>query len=214
LQPALRRVARLFAAAAGPAPVHLFSAPSSLMLAQIERQTQTDLLITTITALDDAARGNLIKSGTRVGAWRDGLVIAGRRDDPSGSDIARLVGDGRLAVTDPTLFETFDGPAVLARLGLADALTHRLIGAANTAEVVFLVKTGAARLGLMQRTDALADPSLVVALAVPEDACPPLLYGAAITVTAASPKAQPFIDFLGSEQARSQLRSDGLEWVA
>ena len=146
--------------------------------------------------------------------WRNGLVIAGRRGEPTGSDIVRLLGDGRFAVTDPTLVETFDAPAVLARLGLADALTHRVIGAANTAEVAFLVRTGAARLGLMQRTDALADPTLAVALALPDDAYPPILYGAAVAVTAASPNAQPFIDFLGSQQARSELGNDGLERVA
>ncbi len=126
----------------------------------------------------------------------------------------RLLGDGRFAATDPTLVETFDAPAVLARLGLADALTHRVIGAANTAEVAFLVRTGAARLGLMQRTDVLADPTLSVTWTVPDQAYAPILYGAGVAVTAASPNAQPFLDFLGSEQARSELANDGLERVA
>ncbi len=213
LRTALRAVARQFAARE-PAPVHLFSAPPTLMVAQIERQTQTDLLITTTAALDEGARRGVIKPGSRVGAWRNGLVIAGRRGDATGPEIAAQLGQGRFAVTDPTIEEVFDGPAVLARLGLTDALGPHLIGAANTAEVAFLVRTGAARLGLMQRTDVLADPSLAVAMAVPDEIWPPTLYAAALAATAASPNAQPFLEFLGSEQARSQLRSFGLETVA
>ncbi len=212
LQPALRRVAALFSARTR-APVHLFSAPPTLMLAQIERQTQTDLLITVAGALDEAAQRRLIKPETRIGSWRNRLVIAARQGDAPGTDVLQRLGDGSFAVTDPTIEETFDGPAVLARLGLAEPLGSRLIGVANTAEVVFLLKRGTARLGLVQRTDVRADPALAVAAAVPDGAYAPIVYGAAAAATAASPNAQAFLDFLGSEQARNQLRSDGLEIV-
>ncbi len=212
LKPALRRVAALFSARTR-APVHLFSAPPMLMLAQIERQTQTDLLITVAGALDDGAQRKLIKPETRIGSWRNGLVIAGRQGDAPGGDVLQRLGDGRFAVTDPTLEETFDGPAVLAKLGLAEKLGPRLIGAATTAEVVFLIKRGTARLGLVQRTDVRADPALAVVMEVPDGAYAPIVYGAAAASPVASPNAQAFLDFLGSEQARNQLRSDGLEIV-
>ena len=207
LRPAVRRVGALFTARTR-APVHLFSAAPPLMLAQIERETQTDLLITLTQALDEGARRGLLMPGMRVDGWRNGLVIAARQG--SGTDLAKLLGAGRFAVTDPTIAATFDGAAVLARMGLSPPM----LGAANTGEVAFLLTSGAARLGLLQRTDVVADPALIGVAAVPDAAYAPIIYGAAAAVTSYSPNTRAFLDFLRTPRAREQLRAAGLDSAA
>ena len=218
LGPAMRQVGDLFEARAG-APVAVLSAPPSLMLAQIERNAYDDVLITLAGAMDEAVRRGLVEPETRRDGWQNRLVLAARAGeippvaavDPAA--LARLLKNGRLAITDPTVAAAFDGAAVLDQLGLTTAVAGRVTGAADTADVAFLVKTGAARLGLLYLTDVRADPALAVAATL--DPLPArTAYAAALNRQAQNPNARAFLDFLRTQEAIALLRGQGLETTA
>ena len=182
-------------------PVHVFSAPPTLILAQLRHQVWNDVVMTQASWMDQAERAGVIEKGTRTGAWRNTLVLARATGVTPANDT--------MAITDPTPAATIDGPAVLAALGLHPAHVQ---GVANTAEVAFMLDTGAAAQGLVHLTDVRADPKLSVAAPCRRrSAVPPIVYAAAISTLTHSPNAHAFLDYLTSAAATEVLRADGLE---
>lgn len=202
--PALARplhdVAARFTAQTG-VPVHLFTAPPAIILAQLEHVVWNDVVVTLTPWMDQAEKAGVIQPGTRTGAWRTTLVIA----QPQAATASDVV-----AVPDPTPAAAIDGPAVLAAAGLHPA---KLQGVANSANVVFLLETGAAGQGLLHLTEVRADPALKVAATLPDTAYPQIRYTAAISTLTHSPNARAFLDFLTSPAATETLQADGLETV-
>jgi len=215
--PSMRAVADLFSDQTHT-PVAVLAAPAKLIVAQVERQTRTDLLILPTDAMDEASRLGLIQQETRRFLARNPLVFAALRgfgQAPVDADaLLRQLGDGRLAATDPTSAATFDGTAALDRLGLLQLLAGRLMGAANAGDVAFLLQTGAARFGLLPQSVVRADPEFVVALVVDPGRLPPDRIEAALNHAAQSPSAQAFLDFLTTRQAVARLLATGLETAA
>jgi molybdate transport system substrate-binding protein len=193
----------------GGVPVAALSAPASLMLAQITRHTRDDVLFTLSTAMDQAVAAKLVRPETRVDGFANTLVLAGLADrttpPASRAGLMAMLAMARVAVTDSTAASGLDGRAVLA----ANAFSPpNVIGAANTGDVMFLVTTGAADLGLMYLTDAKADPRLTVIATLTAD--PKLTtYAAAVNAAAVSPNAQNFLNSLRGPAAPT-LRAAGL----
>lgn len=196
---ALRDVGARFTAQTG-VPVHVFSAPPAVMLAQLRHMVWNDVVVTLAPWMDQAEQAGVIVPGTRTGAWRTTLVLAQATAVTPATDT--------VAITDPTPAATIDGPAVLAALGLHPAHVQ---GVANTAEVAFLLDTGGAAQGLVHLTDVRADPRLSVAGPVAATAYAPIVYAAAISTLTHSPNAHAFLDYLHTPAATDVLRADGLE---
>lgn len=215
LGPAMRQAGALFRAHA-QAAVAVLSAPPPLMLAQIERQARNDVLLTLSDNLDDAVRRDLVRPETRIDGWRNRLVLAGRAGevspflDISPDALRRLLGDSSLAVTDPTVSAAFDGAAILDQFGITPSSVGKVMGAADTADVAFLVKTGVARLGLLYLTDVRSDPALAVASTLHASEAP-IRYAAAVSRKAKSPNAQAFLEFLRTPEIVQRLQAMGLE---
>jgi len=192
-----------------PAPVHVFSAPPPLMLAQIARETQTDLLITLASAMDESVRLGLVVPETRYDGWQTQLVFAAAaRSGPVGlSELPHFLADSKLAVTDPTDAATFDGYVVIERLNLPASVTSRLTGAANTDDIVYLVETGGARLGLVHLTDVKTRPSLRVFATLDLE---PVRYAAAAAKDAKSQNTRNFLAYLQKQAVQDRLQSFGL----
>src|SRR5271157_2471240 len=72
---ALRDVGARFTAETG-APVHVFSAPPTLILAQLRHSVWNDVVVTLAPWMDQAEQAGVIVPGTRTGAWRTTLVLA------------------------------------------------------------------------------------------------------------------------------------------
>jgi molybdate transport system substrate-binding protein len=198
---ALHDVGARFTAQTG-VPVHVFTAPPAIILAQLRHAVWNDVVVTLAPWMDQAEQAGVIEQGTRTGAWRTTLVLAQATD----SDAA----NGTLAITDPTPAASIDGPAVLAAAGLHPAHVQ---GVANTAEIGFLLDTGAASQGLVHLTDVRADPKLSVAAPVAPSAYAPIVYAAAVSTLTHSPNARAFLDYLHSPAATEVLRADGVETV-
>jgi molybdate transport system substrate-binding protein len=188
LAPVMRSVA-------APYEVAVLSAPASLMLAQIIRHTHNDVLFTLSDAMDQAVAQALVMPATRVDGFGNALVLA---------SLAGWQGDvssARVAVTDPTPADSLDGRTVLAANHLAPAA---VLGAASTADVAFLVTTGAADLGLVYLTDVKADPRLRVVQTLQG----PVAYSAAVNAHAYSPNAAAFLALL--RNSSGVLQAGGL----
>ncbi|HKM63023.1 MAG TPA: substrate-binding domain-containing protein [Acidisphaera sp.] len=206
LQHGLRKAGETFTAQTG-APVRLFSTSPRGMVAQIAHITQTDVLITQQPVMDGASA--IIRPDTRTGAWRNSLVFAARAGEaPSASNLPEMLGDGRLAVTDPIADAPFDGRAILQQLGALDAVASRIDGTPDTKQAAFLVTSGAAKLALVYATDVRADPRLAVTALVSVPVPP---YAAAVVTISRSPNAAGFVAFLRTPEATSALHDAGLE---
>lgn len=90
--------------------VDVFPTAPELILPQLARDVQNDIVVTSAARMEQAARDALVGAGPRAGAWRNGLVLAARRDAAGGN--------GPVAVPDATPGSDIDGPAIPARLRL------------------------------------------------------------------------------------------------
>jgi molybdate transport system substrate-binding protein len=210
LRHAMEHVGALFRAQTR-VPVRVFAAAGPLNLAQLAHGVRDDVLVARSAEMDAAARQHLIDPATRIDGWLNRLVLAVRSGQAHEATVSELLHSGIVAVTDPTVISGLDGFSVIALLGHDHANGDRALGAADSADVAFLVTRGSARTGLVYLTDVRADPALVVAAQVPPDAAPPVAYAAALTRQALSRNSQAFLDFLRSPEAAARLRGDGLE---
>ena len=199
LAPSLRKAGAAYTARTG-ARVFVFPTGPGLILPQLERAIQNDIVVTQVSILDQVRQAGLLVASPSGPRWRNPFVIAG----PAGaSDIAAA-----FAVPDPTPAFAIDGPALLAKLGIKPA---RLLGAVDTTEVANLLTSGAAQAGLLHLTDVRANLRLEVVRPVPPDIQPPRLYAASVTKLARRPDPESFVQFLASSEAAGLLVDNGLE---
>lgn len=200
LAPGLRKAAAAYRARSG-AQAFIFATGPGLILPQLARNIQNDIVVTEVALLDQAAQAGIIAAPVPA-QWRDPLVIAGLQG------VTAL--DETFAAPDPTPASDIDGPAIVARLGLRPA---RVLGAADTDEVAFLLTTGAAQAGLLHMTDVRADERLSVIRVLPAEAQAPLLFAASVTRLAGRPDPQGFVAFLAGKEAAGILGAAGLETI-
>lgn len=180
--------------------VRVFPTAPGLVLPQIERDIQNDILICQIATLDQAEKQGLLAQGGRAGPWRNRLVTAAAKQ-PAGAE-------GSFAVPDPSPASDIDGPAIFLRLGPPQA---RLIGVLDTGAVAWTLINGGARQGLLHQTEIAADDRLRAIAPVPDDAWPPILYQAAVRKLASRGDPGAFLAFLASQEGQAVLQAAGLE---
>jgi molybdate transport system substrate-binding protein len=198
LGPVMRAVANRYYARSG-VQVRVFPTGPGLIVAQLERQIQNDVIVTQQAIAVRAANEALVDPAALHGHWHNRLVIAGHGGD---------TGIARLAVSDPTPASDHDGPAIAAALDLPAPV---MLGVIDTDEVAFLLARGTADAGLLHQTDIAANPGFAVIRAVPDAVAPPLAYTAAVTKLSWRPHPQGFVDFLLTPEAAGVLRAGGLE---
>jgi molybdate transport system substrate-binding protein len=179
--------------------VHVFPTAPGLIVPQLAREVQIDLVMTHSSTLDQAAQAGLLAAEPRTGTWSNVLVVAETMDATGSADT------GKFAVSELAAASGIDGAAVVARLGIDPA---RVASAIDTTEVAFLLTTGAARTGLLYLTDVRADPRLRVLNQV--EGQPPALCSAAITKGARRLDPAAFITFLGTPRVRELFSAAGL----
>jgi molybdate transport system substrate-binding protein len=185
--------------------VRVFPTGPGLLLPQLAREIQNDLICTQKTAGEAAVQANLVDPGALRGAWRNRFVIATRRG--TGPDAVK----GRIAVSDATPASDMDGPAIIQALALGQSA---VLGVIDTDEVLFLLRARQVEAGLLHMTDVRANPELQVLRVVPDDVAPALMYAIAVTKGARRPNPQAFVDFLMTTEGAELLQAQGLEAVA
>ncbi|HET7549101.1 MAG TPA: molybdate ABC transporter substrate-binding protein [Usitatibacter sp.] len=118
-------------------------------------------------------------------------------------DLARALGDGRLAVADPRAVPAGKyARAALAKLGAWEQVKGRLAPVADVRAALALVARGEAPLGIVYRTDALAEPRVRIVDAFPASSHPPIVYGM-VGIRGASAAARAFAAYAASAAARA-----------
>ncbi|WP_375462599.1 substrate-binding domain-containing protein [uncultured Methylobacterium sp.] len=181
--------------------VRVFPTGPGLLIPQIARAVQNDLLFTQTHIMNAAATAKLLAGAPR-GTWRNPLVLAAARG--AGAPALR----GRIAVSDPTPGSDMDGPAIITAMNLGE---RAILGVIDTEEVAFLIARGEAEAGLLHVSDVRRRPDLEVIRTVPAAVAPPPTYAVAPTVLARRPNPAGFIDFLISPEGRAALAAQGLE---
>ena len=181
--------------------VRVFPTQQGLLLPQLERDIQNDVIITQLATIDRAEKEGLVEPGKRAGPWRNPLMIATAANAPAGV----------FAVPDASPASDIDGFAILRTLGTT---TDRVVGVLNTEAVAWTLVNGGARRGLLHQTEIRADDRLRALAAVPDAAWPPILYGATVTTLAWRGDPAAFVAFLASPAGRAVLLAAGLEDAA
>lgn len=126
-------------------------------------------------------------------------------------DLANLLGDGRLAVADPDSVPAgIYAREALENLGVWSSVVPRLVRAENVRVALEYVARGDAPLGIVYRTDALAEKRVRIVGIFPGDSHPPIVYPAALTRHAGA-AAVRYLAFITSADAGVVFRKWGFE---
>lgn len=178
---------------------------SAKLAKQIEQGAPADLFISASKQwMDTLSDAKLIQEASRKDILGNSLIlIAADPAAPSvnitqGFDLAGLLWDGKLAIGLVNSVPAGQyGKEALVNLGLWDVVEPKVVQADNVRAAVKLVATGEASYGIVYASDA--EQGVTKIGTFPADSHKPIVYPAA--VTSASPAAQSFLDYLGSDAA-------------
>lgn len=205
-------------AAKGHARPAVSFAGSSVLARQIDAGAPADLFISADQDwMDDVARHGRIVPGTRADLARNRLVLValksggiGRIRDPARDLPVALGASGRLAMADPDAVPAGKyGKAALVALGAWNQVAGRVVAAENVRAALALVERGAAPLGVVYATDAIAAPKVKVVGVFPENSHPPIVYPLARLKGGGHADAEGFRRFLMSDAGQRILMRHG-----
>ena len=167
-------------------------AASSVLARQIENGAPADIFISAdLDWMDYLADRRLIRATSRVNLLGNRLVLIAPQTARTtlsiapGFPLAAQLGSGRLAVGDPAAVPAGRyARRALTSLGVWDAVAGRLAPADNVRAALRLVARGEAPLGIVYRTDALAEAAVRIVDTFPETTHPPIVYPMALMTTA------------------------------
>ena len=192
-------------------------AASPTLAKQIEAAAPADIFISAdLDWMDYLAERKLIKRESRTNLLGNSIVLVAPADSTANVTIApnfplaSLLGDGRLAMADPTAVPAGKyGKAALQKLGVWASVADRIAGAENVRAALLLVSRGECPLGIVYNTDAVADPGVKVVATFPANTHPPIMYPMALVATSTNPDAGEFATYLHSQGARSLFERQG-----
>jgi molybdate transport system substrate-binding protein len=216
LQTALNAIAADWTAATGTAVAFSYAA-SPALAKQIESGAPADIFASADLRWMDHVEGEgLLRPGTRRALLGNGLVLIAPRDatvalaPAPGFPLAAALGDGRLAIGAPdTVPAGAYAKAALTALGVWDAVAPKTAGVESVRAALMLVARGEAPLGVVYRSDAMAEPAVRIVAAFPADSHPEIVYPFAVTAASAHPQAQAFLGHLASPAARAVFAAQG-----
>jgi molybdate transport system substrate-binding protein len=198
--------------------------PSNGLAKQIEAGAPADVFISAdLDWMDYAQRKGLVRPETRINLLANALVLVSPQNsaaalDPQhgfGPALATALAGGRLAVGNVDAVPAGKyAKAALQTLGAWPEVKDRLAQAESVRAALLLVSRGEAPLGIVYRTDAVADPGVRVVATFPEGSHPPVVYPVALTSGTMNPAAAPFLSYLTSPTARIAFERQGFVVLA
>jgi len=193
-------------------------AATSALARQIEAGAPADLFVSAdLEWMDAVAAAGFIQDETRVNLLGNRLVLIAPGSavpTPSvvigpGFRLADALGDGRLAIADPQVVPAGRyARAALTTLGVWDEIAPRVAPAENVRAALLLVARAEAPLGIVYRSDAVAETSVVVVDTFAASTHPPIVYPVALTRTA-RPAARRVLACLKSPASRGTFERWG-----
>jgi molybdate transport system substrate-binding protein len=201
--------------------ITLSYAGSPALAKQIEQGAPADIFFSAdLEWMDYLQELDLVAPDSRVTLLGNEIVLVAPADSEvaltiaPGFPLAEALGDGKLAMAATASVPAGKyGKAALEWLGVWESVAENVAETENARAALAFVARGEAALGIVYATDANAEPGVRVVGALPEESHPPILYPAALTVTA-SPAAGEFLDFLVSDDARPFFEAEGFRVVA
>ena len=182
---------------------------SSALARQIAFGAPADVFLSaSIDWMDRLEQDNRIEPATRFDLVGNRLVLIAPPTDAAAfaitpdTDLTGMLAGGRLAMalTDAVPAGIY-GKAALQALRLWEGVAPMVAQTDNVRAALALVSLGAAPLGIVYATDALADDNVSVRATFPPHTHPPIIYPAALIKGAKSPQAEAFLDYLNSPAA-------------
>ena len=216
LADALADIDEAFTARTG---IHVTSslAASSTLAKQIEAGAPADVYFSAdLQWMDYLQQRGLLQGGSRTVVGNSLVLIAPagtrlRVQIAPGLSLAELLGGGRLAVADPDSVPAgIYAREALEKLGVWRSVAPRLVRAENVRVALEYVARHDAPLGIVYRTDALAQKRVRIVGVFPADSHPPIVYPAALTRRAGAAAAR-YLAFLTGADARVIFRKWGFE---
>ncbi len=131
-----------------------------------------------------------------------------------GFDLAKLLGDGRLAVGDVKAVPAGKyAKASLEKLGAWNGVEGKLAQAENVRAALALVAHGEAPLGIVYKTDAASDPSVKIVGTFPANSHPPIIYPAALIKHDGENAGAGFLKFLSGRIAKAAFEKQGFAMI-
>jgi molybdate transport system substrate-binding protein len=196
---------------------------SSSLARQIEAGAPADVFISAdLRWMDYVAERKLIKPETRVNLLGNKLVLIAPKDSKldqvaisEGFDIAKLAGDGRIAVADVRAVPAgLYAKAALEKLGAWGGAEPKLAQAENVRATLAFVARGETPLGIVYATDARIEPKVKIVGAFPDGSYPPVTYPvAAIAEAKNKGTAVRYLAFLNSAAAKAIFERYGFSYL-
>jgi molybdate transport system substrate-binding protein len=197
-------------------------AASSTLVKQIEQGAPADVFVSAdLKWMDYATDHKLIKPDTRVNLLGNRLVLIAAKnskfnkvDIGKGFDIAKLAGDGRIAVADVKAVPAgLYAKAALQSLGAWAAAEPKLAMAENVRATLAFVARGETPVGIVYETDAKIEPSVKIIGIFPEDSHEPVTYPVAVTAETTNPVVTHYLNFLRSSSAKAIFERYGFSYL-
>lgn len=191
-------------------------AASSALAKQIEAGAPADVFFSAdLEWMDYLQQRNLLRPGSRHDVVLNRLVLIAPADSKislkiaPGFDLLKALGDGKLATGDPDSVPVGKyAHTSLAKLGVWDSVSSRIVRAENVRSALAFVARGEAPLGIVYETDAKVEPGVKVVGVFPENSHDPVTYPVAAT-TGAKPDTAQYLAFLRSQAAKTIFESYG-----
>jgi molybdate transport system substrate-binding protein len=197
-------------------------AASSALARQIESGAPADIFISAdLQWMDHAARKKLIKPDTRVNLLGNKLVLIAPTDSRLDKvviakpfDIAKLAGDGRIAVADVKAVPAgLYAKAALEALGGWTAAEPKLAMAENVRATLAFVARGETPVGIVYETDAKVEPKVKIVGTFPDGSHPPVVYPVTATADGKSASTSAYLNFLRSNAAKAIFEKYGFSFL-
>jgi molybdate transport system substrate-binding protein len=197
-------------------------AASSALVKQIEQGAPADVFISAdLRWMDYAAEHRLIKPDSRVNLLGNRLVLIAPKDSKldtitiaKGFDIAKLAGDGRIAVADVKAVPAGTyAKAALEQLGAWTAAEPKLAMAENVRATLAFVARSETAIGIVYETDAKIEPKVKIVGVFPDESYPPVTYPVAATAATTNAALARYLNFLRTPAAKAIFEKYGFSFL-
>lgn len=199
-------------------PVKTSFAASSVLAKQIEAGAPAEVFFSAdLEWMDYLQQRGFLLPGSRRDALGNRLVLIAPADSKvrltvaPHFDLAGALGTGRLAMGEPTSVPAgVYGRAALEKLGVWSQVASRVAPAENVRAALAFVARGETPLGIVYRTDALAEKRVRIVDLFPQDSHPPIRYPIAL-LTHSGPEAARLVQFISSARGREIFSRHGFQ---
>ncbi len=203
----LRDIGATYQKETGDAVLFNFGA-SSLLARQIQEAAPADVFISADELkMDQLQQRGLILKKTRRDLLSNTLVIVVPSDSGLKLSSAKDLADPSIrnvAVAEPQSVPAgIYAKEYLRKLKIWDRITYKLIPTDNVRSALAAVESGNVETGIVYKTDALISRAVKIALEIPREEGPKIVYPAAVVAESTQKAAaQKFLDYLQTTRAR------------